>query len=142
MPTPLTTRALRDDDYDSVVRLWSETDGVEVAEGDDRAGIAGYLRRNPDLSRVALVDGLVVGAVLCGHDGRRGLIYHLAVDARFRGCGIGRTLVAECIAGLRSLGLKRALILVAEDNHLGRDFWQSRGFEEISGATPFGLDLA
>jgi ribosomal protein S18 acetylase RimI-like enzyme len=79
--------------------------------------------------------------VLCGHDGRRGLIYHLAVARDHRGRGLGRRLADECLAGLRSVGIARALILVAKDNDHGRAFWIGRGFEEISGAAPYGVDL-
>jgi putative acetyltransferase len=141
VPVSITTRSFAPADYDPVVRLWQQTEGVEVAEGDDRATITAYLARNPGLSRVALRTGEVVGAVLCGHDGRRGLIYHLAVAADVRGQGIGRRLIEECLAGLRTLGLKRALILVARDNELGRAFWAAQGFEEIPGAVSYGVDL-
>lgn len=124
-----------------MVALWKATEGVEVAEGDDAAGIDRYLQRNPGLSRVALRDEQVVGAVLCGHDGRRGLIYHLAVAAGCRGQGLGRKLVDECLAGLRRAGIPRALILVADDNGGGREFWKGEGFEQIEGAAAYGLDL-
>ncbi|MDB6094753.1 MAG: GCN5-related N-acetyltransferase [Verrucomicrobia bacterium] len=135
------TRAFVEADYDPVVKLWRDTDGVEVAEGDTRADIAAYLRRNPGLSCVAEVDGLVVAAVLCGHDGRRGLVYHLAVAQARRGRGIGRALLAECIDGLRGQGIKRVLLLVGKDNERGRAFWLAQGFEEIAAALPLGKDV-
>lgn len=128
-------------DYMAVVTLWDQSEGVEVAEGDEASSIAKYLERNPALSRVALLGSDIVGAVLCGHDGRRGLIYHLAVRSDCRGQGLGNRLVEECITGLRTAGLKRALILVARDNAAGREFWFGRGFEEISLAIPMGIDL-
>jgi GNAT superfamily N-acetyltransferase len=142
MPGNLTTRAFRAEDYDAVVQLWQQCEGVEVAEGDDRGGIEAYLERNSGLSRVALVDGRIVAAVLCGHDGRRGLIYHLAVARDLRGQGIGRTLLAECIGGLKAAGITRVLILVAKDNEPGQRFWVKEGFEDIPGAIPFGRDIA
>lgn len=142
MGTEIVTRAFEAGDYAAVVALWEISEGVEVAEGDDRETIVAYLGRNPGLSRVALSEGAIVGAVLCGHDGRRGLIYHLAIAAAHRGRGIGRTLVDECLAGLRGVGIKRALILVADGNQRGREFWRACGFEEISGAIPLGIDLA
>jgi ribosomal protein S18 acetylase RimI-like enzyme len=100
-----------------------------------------YLTRNPGLSRVAVQNEQIIGAVLCGHDGRRGLLYHLAVAPGLRGQGIGRRLVEECLAGLQTSGIKRALILVARENDLGRAFWAARGFADISGAVPYGIDL-
>jgi ribosomal protein S18 acetylase RimI-like enzyme len=141
MQAKFNTRSFRTEDYDAVLRLWEQSEGVEVAEGDDRAGIASYLARNPNLSRIAEVDGVIAGAVLCGHDGRRGLIYHLAVASTARGQGIGRKLVGECIDGLKACGIKRALMLVAQDNGDGREFWLKLGFEEISGASAFGIDI-
>ena len=135
-------RELVSDDYESVTALWRASDGVEVAEGDEREDILVYLQRNPGLSRVATSGTVLVGAVLCGHDGRRGLIYHLAVRPEFRGHGMGARLVQDCLAGLRTRGIKRALILVANDNAPGREFWRAQGFEEISGAAAFGVDIA
>lgn len=141
MADPFTTRSFAPADYDAVVRLWCHTDGVEIAEGDDRETVTAYLQRNPGLSRIACRDDEVVAAVLCGHDGRRGLLYHLAVRADCRGQGVGQRLVAECVTGLRAAGLKRALILVGRDNTPGREFWLGRGFAEISGASAMGIDL-
>ena len=141
MEPSIVTRAMHADDYDLVIQLWTSAEGVEIAEGDDRASILRFLQRNPELSRVALLSEKIAGAVLCGHDGRRGLIYHLAVDHRHRGKGIGRRLVEECLTGLRACGIQRALILVEKDNNFGREFWLARGFEEISGALPFGIDV-
>jgi ribosomal protein S18 acetylase RimI-like enzyme len=137
----ITTRAFAETDYDAVIELWHRCDGVEVAEGDDRKTITLYLRRNPGLSRVAVCRGRIVGAVLCGHDGRRGLIYHLAVAAEVRGRGLGRILVQECVAGLRASGIPRALIMVEKGNVSGQRFWAAQGFEEISGAAAFGADI-
>lgn len=142
MQPEIATRPFRETDYAAVVQLWHESEGVEVAEGDDRATIIAYLQRNPNLSRVAESQGRIVGAVLCGHDGRRGLIYHLAVAKASRGSGLGRKLVEECIHGLRACRIQRTLVLVAADNAAGREFWIAQGFEEISGAVAYGLDLA
>ena len=92
------------------------------------------ISRNPGLSRVAEENGTIVGAVLCGHDGRRGWIYHLATAPGYRGRGIARLLVNDCIEGLRRIGIKRAIILVAGDNARGHDFWLRNGWEDIEGA--------
>jgi ribosomal protein S18 acetylase RimI-like enzyme len=137
----ISTRAMVSEDYDDVVRLWQRSDGVEVAEGDSRREIAAYLARNPALSRVAVGEGRIVGAVLCGHDGRRGLIYHLAVDAEWRGRGVGRRLVEEGVTALKAAGITRVLILVAKDNEPGKRFWAAQGFEGIDGAEPWGKDI-
>lgn len=137
----MTTREFSIDDYDRAVALWNAVEGVEICEGDSREEVAEYLVRNRGLSRVAEEDGTMAGAVLCGHDGRRGFIYHLAVAETFRGCGVGKLLLGECVRGLGEAGIKRAIILVAGDNPAGREFWLSSGWEDITGALPMARDL-
>jgi ribosomal protein S18 acetylase RimI-like enzyme len=84
---------------------------------------------------------VIVGVSLCGHDGRRGHIYHLAVDPRYQGTGLGKRLVQESFSGLRDAGIQRAIILVADDNTRGREFWRRCDWEELSGALAMGKDV-
>lgn len=135
------TRELTIGDYDSVLALWAQVEGVEIAEGDSPEEIRHYLSRNPGLSRVAFDKEQIVGAALCGHDGRRGFIYHLAVDRAYRGRQIGKQLVDDCVAGLRDAGIVRAIILVAKDNYSGRDFWRRNGWEDLSEAVAMAKDV-
>jgi ribosomal protein S18 acetylase RimI-like enzyme len=128
-------------DYDAVIQLWQRVEGLEIAEGDDRKGIAQFLARNQGLSRVATDGSAIVGVVLCGHDGRRGHIYHLAVDPAYQGRGLGKRLLNESLEDLRRAGVKRVIIMVADDNPRGREFWKRFGYEEISGAIAMGIDL-
>jgi ribosomal protein S18 acetylase RimI-like enzyme len=128
-------------DYDDALALWECEEGIEVCEGDSREEIAEYLRRNPGLSRVAEDDGRIVGAALCGHDGRRGWIYHLAVASSHRRRKVGQQLINSCVEGLRAAGLKRAIILVAGDNPGGHDFWRRNGWEDIDGAIAMTREL-
>ena len=137
----VTTREFVIDDYDGTIALWEKTDGLEICEGDSREEIAEYLKRNPGLSRVAEANGAIVGAALCGHDGRRGWIYHLAVAAEQRGHGVGKQLVDDCLRQLRAAGLKRAIILVAGDNPAGHQFWLNDGWEDIDGAIAMTREL-
>src|SRR6266404_9214845 len=135
------TREFRIDDYDAAINLWNRVEGLEVAEDDDRETIQRFLTRNPGLSRVALDGSTIVGAVLGGDDGRRGYIYHLAVDPAYHGRGIGKLLIDECLAGLKCSGLERANILVATDNPRGLDFWRKYGWEDLEGAAAMGIDV-
>jgi ribosomal protein S18 acetylase RimI-like enzyme len=135
------TREFSIHEYDAAIRLWRRVKGLEIAEGDDREGLAQFLTRNPGLSRAAIDGETMVGVVLCGHDGRRGHIYHLAVDPAYQGCGVGKRLLDECLDGLRRTGVKRVIIMVADDNQRGGEFWKRRGWEEISGAILMGIDL-
>lgn len=128
-------------DYDAAAELWGRVEGVEIAEGDTKAEVAQFLARNCGLSRVANDGSVLVGVALCGHDGRRGHIYHLAVDPAAQGRGIGKRLVDECLEGLRRAGLKRAIIMVANDNPRGREFWRRCGWEELPEAMAMGIDL-
>ena len=160
------TRKFGIEDYDAAAQLWQGVEGVDIAEGDSKEEIARYLLRNPGLSRVAFIErsttepagaerrgrksprGLMsraanqsmVGVALCGHDGRRGYIYHLAVDPKHQGRGFGKRLLDECLEGLRRAGITRVLIMVANDNPRGRDFWKRNGWEELDGATAMGIN--
>lgn len=136
-----TIRPLTAADLPAALGLWSHAEGVELSEGDAPAELARYLERNPRSSQLAVVGDVVAGAVLAGHDGRRGYLYHLAVAPAFRGQGIGRALVGSAVASLRSEGLRRVLILVARDNDEGLRFWQNGGWDDMEFARPLGLDL-
>jgi N-acetylglutamate synthase len=141
MSDNIKTREFSISDYDAALELWQRVEGLEIAEGDDRNGVGQFLARNPGLSRVAMDGATIVGVVLCGHDGRRGYIYHLAVDPAYQAHGLGKRLIGECLGGMRRTGLKRALILVAADNPRGRKFWRRCGWEEVPGPIIMGIDL-
>lgn len=130
----ISTRQFTTGDYPAVLALWNRVEGVDICEGDSEADLQRYLNRNAGLSRIACADNEIVGAALCGHDGRRGYIYHLAVAPHQRGRGIAKRLVAECIDALRAAGIPRAIILVAKTNEIGRGFWERQGWEIIDGA--------
>jgi ribosomal protein S18 acetylase RimI-like enzyme len=135
-------RAMTTADLASARQLWAAAEGIEVAEGDSPEELARYLARNPGLSSVATdTEGRMIGAVLCGHDGRRGFVYHLAVDPKYRGRGVGRAIMQRSLAGLKQAGLPRVLLLVAADNDGGRQFWLREGWEDMAFARPMGFDL-
>ena len=141
MERKIQTREFLVGDYDAALHLWQRVEGLEVAEGDDKEGVAQFLVRNPGLSRVASDGSAIVGVVMCGHDGRRGHIYHLAVDPACRRYGLGKRLVQECLDGLRRAGVVRAIILVDDYNLGGAEFWKRAGWEDIPGAVPMGIDV-
>ena len=101
MSGKIITREFSIDDYDAALRIWERVKGIEIAEGDDRESVAQFLARNPGLSRVAADGSAIIGVALCGHDGRRGHIYHLAVDPAYQSRGLGQRLLDECLEGLR-----------------------------------------
>ena len=116
-------------DYDEVIALWRATPGIGLSDADSREEIAGYLTRNPGLSFVAREDGRLVGAVLCGSDGRRGYLHHLAVRPDARRQGIGQALVESCLDGLRSAGIHKCHIFVYAGNKEGQAFWDRTGWK-------------
>jgi N-acetylglutamate synthase len=117
-------------DLPSVIELWSETAGVGLNESDTIEQVRAYLVRNPGLSLVAKIDRRVVGAVMCGYDGRRGCLYHLAVLPSHRNQGLGRGMVARCLASLAELGILRCNIFVYADNEAGHRFWNRCGWSK------------
>jgi N-acetylglutamate synthase len=123
-------RPMTIDDYDSVVALWQTTEGVGLNESDSRECIESYLRRNPALSLVVELDSQIVAAVLCGHDGRRGFLNHLAVARPFRGQGLGRRLVEACLGRLSQLGILKCNIYLYVDNAAGAAFWRHLGWQD------------
>ncbi len=121
-------RLFRIEDFDAVIALWRRTEGVGLNESDTRRAITAFLRRNPCLSLVAEKDGRIIGAVLCGHEGRRGYLHHLAVSKRHRRRGIGRQLVNACLAKLRKAGIQKCNIFIFAENKAGMKFWSHTGW--------------
>lgn len=116
-------------DYDDVYSFWLNTPGMGLNDIDDsRDGIAKYLERNPRTCYVAVEQDRIVGAILSGHDGRRGYIYHTAVDAAMRKRGIGTALVQAAMDALKAEGISKAALVVFANNSIGNAFWEKRGF--------------
>ena len=121
-------RAMSMHDYAEVRALWERSPGVGLNESDSREAIIAFLERNPELSAVAVAGERIVGAVLCGHDGRRGYLHHLAVEASDRDQGIARELLGRCLRGLAERGIPKCNVLLFSDNELGAAFWQHNGW--------------
>jgi ribosomal protein S18 acetylase RimI-like enzyme len=116
-------------DYDEVLHLWKNTEGVGLNESDTRPAIASYLKRNRGMSFIAREGKQIVGAVLCGHDGRRGTLYHLVIAPSHRRTGLGTKLVERCVAELERAGILKCNIFVYADNDKGWRFWRSNGWK-------------
>ena len=129
-------------DYDAVLSLWRNTPGMSLdAASDSRSAIGRYLRRNPGLSFVASAGGQIVGAVLSGHDGRRGYLHHLAVAESHRKQGIGEALVRRCLQALARQHIPKYTILLFRSNVLGRAFWQHTGWNQRKDLSVFQMTL-
>ena len=116
------------DIYDQVIDLWKKCEGIGLSGADSREGIQKYLERNPGMSFIARDLDTVVGSILSGHDGRRGYIHHLAVDADYRCQGIGRKLVEKSIAVLQSRGIQKSHLFIFNENVNGIAFWERIGW--------------
>lgn len=116
-------RAMTMADYEGVAALWQAMPSMFSAEDDSRDAIAKYLERNCGMSFVAIANGGVVGAVLGGHDGRRGFLHHLAVAENFRRTGIATQLWQRSVAALKKAGIRRSHVFVRVTNAAGLKFW-------------------
>lgn len=132
------------DDYPQVKSLWASMDnGVRLGRSDTPEEIQKKIARDPDLFLVAAgEDGQIIGTVIGGYDGRRGLLYHLAVDASFRGRGIGSRLMDEIESRLRAKGCIRCYLMVLADNDEAIRYYEKNGWENMEHVLTYGKNLA
>lgn len=129
-------------DYDEVYQLWKKSAGVGIRSLDDsREGIERFLRRNPETCFVAREAGKLIGVILCGHDGRRGYIYHLAVHPDHRRGGIGKSLVDAALEALKKEKINKVALVVFASNTGGNEFWRSVGFVKRHDLVYRNMDL-
>lgn len=125
-----TIRKMTAEDYDGLYALWMTIHGFGLRSIDDsREGVERFLLRNPDSSVVALAeDGSVVGGILCGHDGRRGCLYHVCVREDYRRNGIGKAMVVYCMNILKEERINKVSLIAFTKNDVGNAFWNRIGW--------------
>lgn len=122
-------RAMEITDYDKVHELWMSIKGFVIRSIDDsKEGVERFLKRNPGISVVAEENGKIVGAILCGHDGRRGCLYHVCVDENYRLRGIGKAMVIYCMEALRKENISKVSLIAFTQNDIGNAFWKEIGW--------------
>ena len=122
-------RPMAMEDYDAVYELWMGIHGFGIRSIDDsREGVERFLKRNPGISVVAVCEGRIVGAILCGHDGRRGCLYHVCVDPAYRLRGIGKEMVVHCMNALHAEGVNKVSLIAFTRNDIGNAFWKEIGW--------------
>ena len=127
-------RQFTENDIVAALELWFSVEGLGLSEADAPDRIRQFLDRNPGFSAVACsADNRIVGAVLCGHNGRAGSLYHLAVADSVRGQGVGQSLVAFCFHRLGEAGIARCYIFTYDDNERGNRFWLRNGWSTAAG---------
>ena len=135
-------RAMSIDDYEEVYDLWMSIQGFGIRSMDDsKEGIRVFLKRNPTTSAVDVEDGRIAGAVLCGHDGRRGCLYHVCVSKNYRRQGIGKKMVAFCMEALRKEQISKVCLNAFVINQVGNSFWQKTGWNNRTDLNYYDFNL-
>ena len=117
-------RIMTIEDYEGVYALWKKIKGFGIRSIDDsKEGVARFLKRNPTTSVVAEKDGRIVGSILCGHDGRRGCLYHVCVDEDYRRHGIGKRMVVFAMKALKEEKINKVSLIAFTENDIGNAFW-------------------
>lgn len=124
-----TVRTMTAEDYEGVYALWMSIKGFAIRSIDDsKEGVARFLLRNPDTSVVAVEDGRIIGAILCGHDGRRGCLYHVCVRQECRRKGVGKAMVVFCMEKLKAEQISKVSLIAFTANDIGNAFWRRIGW--------------
>lgn len=123
-------RELVPDDYDGVIALWRASDGVTIRDVDQREPLSAYIVQHRGLSFVAVDAGVVIGSTLCGTDGRRGFLQHVAVAKTHRRRGIATALVERSLDALARRGIDKCHLMVLSDNLDAQAFWTRIGWKE------------
>ncbi len=128
-------------DCDAAITLWRGTEGIGLSDADSPENLRHYLERNRGLSHVAYEGERLVGAVLCGHDGRRGYLHHMAVAPEYRRRGVGQHLAERCLQALTASGFSRCHLFVHHDNQAALAFWKQTGWFERTDLVMMSRDL-
>lgn len=121
---------MKKEDYPEIYKLWMSIQGFAIRSLDDsKEGIERFLQRNPKTSVVACEGKQIIGAILCGHDGRRGYFYHVCVAKEFRNHGIGRKMAEFALEALKQEGITKACLIAFQTNEVGNQFWNSAGWD-------------
>lgn len=122
-------RVMTIEDYEKVYELWKTIRGFGIRSVDDsKEGIARFLQRNPTTSITAWDGELLIGAILCGHDGRRGCLYHVCVRKGYRRHGVGKAMVVACMEALREEQINKVCLIAFTKNDIGNAFWNKIGW--------------
>ena len=129
MSTEMKVRTMTIEDYQGVYELWMSIKGFAIRSIDDsKEGVERFLKRNPTSSVVAVKDNKIVGSILCGHDGRRGCLYHVCVHEDCRMQGIGKSMVVHCMKALEKEKISKVSLIAFTQNDIGNAFWKEIGW--------------
>ncbi len=119
------------EDYEQVYNLWKKIQGFGIRSIDDsKEGVRKFLERNPKTSVVAVENSKIIGSILCGHDGRRGCLYHVCVEGAYRRQGIGKAMVVAVMKELQKEGINHVSLIAFSQNDIGNTFWNTIGWKK------------
>ncbi|MBP8083772.1 MAG: GNAT family N-acetyltransferase [Spirochaetes bacterium] len=136
----ITYKEIIKEDYESAIGLWEKTEGMSIGKADTLDSFDIFIKMNHGLSFGAFADGKLIGTALCGTDGRRGYIYHLAVKDDLRGKGIGSKLINLSLSALKQKGIEKSHIFVFKSNETGNAFWKKIGWEKRDDINVFSVN--
>jgi len=128
-------------DYEEAFALWKSSEHIGLSSADNRVEVKCFLERNPGMSKVAVENGRVIGTILCGHDGRRGYLYHLYIDPLYRRKGLGKKLVEVCLENLKKEGIGKCHLFIFGTNGPGKQFWRAMGWQRRDDIVVFSHDI-
>ncbi len=127
--------------HDGALALWRRDTHIGLSSADSREAMEAFLRRNNGLSKVMICEGRLIGAVLCGHDGRRGYVHHLYVEPDHRRDGMATLLVDACLDNLRQDGIQKCHLFIFKDNEVGKRFWAGTLWKKRDDIEVFSRDI-
>ena len=135
-------REMKIEDYENVYKLWKSIKGFSLRSIDDSyEGIKKFINRNPGTSVVYESDGKIIGSILCGHDGRRGYLYHVCVAEETRMQGVGKEMVKFCTEALKREGITKMALFAFRHNTIGNTFWEKIGWEKCDNINTYDFTL-
>lgn len=132
---------MRNEDFEEIYKFWSSIQGLNLNKADEKESINTYLLHNPNQSYVCKLSNKIIGTIMCGNDGRRAFIYHLAVLPEYRRKGIATELVRLAIDMQKQLGIDKCAIFILNENVYGKNFWSNVGFSKVQEAEVMAKDI-
>ncbi|MDO9365948.1 MAG: GNAT family N-acetyltransferase [Methylotenera sp.] len=139
MRQPIVLDSIHEGDYPKLIKLWEAAGNIDVQQTDTPEVLARFLYRNPTCSYAAYAGTRLIGAILAGHDGWRGHLYHMAVKPDYRERGIGTRLVSAAVRAIKSEDVQKIHCLVKRDNVISQQFWEACSFEQREDLLDYSL---
>ena len=132
---------MRIEDFDEIYKLWSSIQGLNLNKADEKESVSAYLLHNPNQSYVCKLSNKIIGTIMCGNDGRRAFIYHLAVLPEYQRKGIATELVRLAIDMQKQVGIDKCAISILNENVYGKNFWSNLGFSKVQEAETMAKNI-